>query len=111
MRVARVVSLPQKDGREPFAPYALDGRQPPDLVTDEYVVVGGIPPLDVHQHSLLEHIHEYASVDRIEQPRALDLAWLEHDIAVGQDDRRAALGQMPDDVERPPDRAVPRTGS
>src|SRR5262249_42090332 len=43
---------------------------------------------------------EDVALARLEEPRALDLARLEHDIPVGQDDRRSPAAKPFDDVER-----------
>jgi hypothetical protein len=45
-------------------------------------------------------VDQHAALDRREEPRAPDLARLEDDVAVGEDDRGTPAGQTPDDLER-----------
>jgi len=62
--------------------------------------------LDVVQLLVFVDIDEDAAFDRVEQPRPLDLARLEDDVAVGEDDRWAPLGEVIDRVERPREEPV-----
>src|SRR5207253_322771 len=96
----RVVSLAREDGRQAVAPALLHRGQDAELVVDEHVVVRGEARLDVVELPLLVDVDQDAAVDRVEEPRALDLARLEDDIAVGQDDGRTERREMLEHVER-----------
>ena len=64
------------------------------------VVLRRVAPLDVVELLLLVDVDQDVAVDGVEQPRALDLARLEDDVAVREDHRRAPGARMLDDVER-----------
>ena len=100
VRGERVVPLARKDRRQALLPDLLEGGQDADLVVHEDVVPGRVLPLDVLDLTLLVDVDQHAPLDRLEQAGALDLARLEHDVAVGQDHRRPPRGEALDDVER-----------
>ena len=70
----------------PLAPDLLDGGQDAELVVDQDVVLGRVAPLDVVELLLLVDVDQDVAVDGLEQARAMDLARLEDDVAVGEDD-------------------------
>jgi hypothetical protein len=62
-------------------------------------VLGGIPLLDILQGLLFVDINKDVALDSLENVGALDLARLEHDIAVREDDRPAPLAETFQHVE------------
>ena len=99
-RVVGVVALARKDGDEALAPDRLHRREDALLVVDHHVAARRKVAGDDVEHLFLVDEDQDAVVDRGAQARALDLARLEDDVAVGQDHRRAEPAEARDDVER-----------
>jgi hypothetical protein len=98
--VVRVMALAREHGGHAVAPGGLERAQDARLVVDDRVVARREQAPDVVEHRLLVDVDQHAAVDRVPQPRALDLAWLEDDVAVGQDHRRPDARQLRERVER-----------
>ena len=94
------MALAREDGRQTLAPDFLKGGENADLVVDEDIVPGRVAQLDVLELLLLVDVDQHAAVDSVVQPGALDLARLEHHVAVAEDHGRPPCGQPLDDVER-----------
>src|SRR5262249_24513029 len=99
LRVEGEAALSRKDPRHAIAPAALDGGEDAQLVVDERIARGRIPALDIVQGVLLVDIDEHVSADRLGYASVLDLAWLEDDIPVGENDGRPHLAKMPQHIE------------
>jgi hypothetical protein len=56
--------------------------------------------LGVVELVLLADVDEHATVDGLEKPRPMNLQPLEHDVAAGEDDRRAEPADVLESVER-----------
>ena len=78
----------------------LHGREQVRFVVDHDIVVRRLATLDVIEAALLVQVDEHLAGDRVPDPRALDLAWLENDIAVRQHDRSTHGCQMSDGLAR-----------
>src|SRR5919205_3591132 len=85
------MSLSRKDGRQTLSPRLLDGRQNPQLVVHQHVMLRRVTALYVCQLLLLMNVYEYVPADRLEETRALNLSRLKDHVAVGKDDHRAPL--------------------
>src|SRR6516162_4098247 len=72
---------------EPLTPDLLHRREDAQLVIDHHVVPGWVTLLDRGEHPLLVQVDEHPPLHRIPQSRALYLARLEYDVAIGQDHR------------------------
>ena len=87
LRRHRVVPLTHENGRQLRTERRLHRRQKIGLVVDHNIVLGRIAPLHMIEHFFLVHIDHDAALDGIPNARALDLARLKHDVAVGQHNR------------------------
>lgn len=67
-------------------PSLFDCGQNSRLVVDQDVMAGRIALLDVAEFLLFVDVDQYAALDRLKDAGALDLARLEDDVAIGQDD-------------------------
>jgi len=95
-----------KDGRDARSPGLLDRRQNAELVVHQHVVLRGEPLRHVVQLSLLVDVDNDSPLDRSAQPGPLDLARLEDDVAVGEDDGRAEPCKVLQHVERAREEAI-----
>ena len=84
-----VVALADEDGGDPRPPGLLDRGQDTELVVHQHVVLRGEAGRHVVQLPLLVDVDQDPVLDRGAQSRALDLAGLEHHVAVGEDHSRA----------------------
>jgi len=100
LRIVRVVTLPREDRGDSVLPYSLHGGQDAQLVVHQDIVVSGIPALDVVELALLVDVDQDVSVHDLLKSRALDLAWLKHRVAIGEDDRRSPSAEPFQNVER-----------
>jgi hypothetical protein len=98
-RVVGVVALARKDGHEALAPDRLHRREDALLVVDHHVAARRKVVGDDVEHAFLVDEDQDPVVDRGAQPRALELARLEDDVAVGQDHGRAVTAELRDDVQ------------
>ena len=53
------------------------------------------------EHPFLVQVDQHPALHRIPEPGALDLAWLEHDVAIGQHHRRPQRVQVRDGFQDP----------
>src|SRR5450755_320224 len=93
------MSLAGKYCRQPVAQNAFHYLQNAQLVVHHDVMFSWVVLRDGIEHLLLVNIDQHPALDRVPETRTLHLAWLEHHVAIGQDDRLTELAQMPDDVE------------
>ncbi len=94
-----VVPLAWKYRGDPVLPLVAQRIQYPQLVVDHDVVPRRVALLDGLEHLLLVHVDQDATVDRIPDAGSLDLARLEHHIAVRQDHRLAHALKMSQDLQ------------
>src|SRR5208282_6187897 len=98
-RIEGKLSLPGEHCRYAVTPSLLDGGQDAQLVVHQHVVLSGIPLLDILQGLLFVDINKDVAFDSLENAGTLDLARLEHHIAVREDDRPAPLAETFQHVE------------
>ena len=93
LRFDGVMTLTHKDGRDPVSHHALHCREQLRLVVNHHVVVRWEIPLYYVKHAFLVQVDAYPAIDSIPQTRALDLARLEYNVPVRQNDRRSQVVQ------------------
>src|SRR5579884_4152232 len=93
LRVVRIDALAREYGRHALSPEFFDRRQDTQLVVNKNVMLGRIAPLDVVEGLFLVDIDQHVSIDGVGETRTLDLARLEDDVAVRQDNGRTAVAQ------------------
>src|SRR5207244_2264113 len=70
------------------------------LVVHQNVVARGVALLDITELLLLVDVYQHISLDGLGDAGALDLARLENDVAVGQDNRPRPAAELLENVER-----------
>ena len=98
-RIGCVVSLAREHRRQSILPDRFHHRQYAQLVIDHDVVPSRKLVGHGIEHLFLVDINQHAPVHGAPQSGALDLARLEHHIAVGEDDGESEAAQMANDIE------------
>src|SRR5438128_1628187 len=101
LRIASVLTLARKDRRDALAPRFLDCGQDSRFVVYQYIVLRRIAARDVIQLFFLVDVDQHVALHGLPDAGPLDLARLEHHVAVREDDRRAPRAELFEDVERP----------
>jgi len=87
--VVRVVSLAWKHRRHAVAPDLLYHREDAQLVIYHDIVPGRIARRDRIEHLFFMDVDQHPAFHRRPEPGALDLARLEHHVAIRQNDRQS----------------------
>jgi hypothetical protein len=93
-RRERIMSLANEDGRQLVAKDRFHRGQKSGLVVDHNIVCRRIALLHMVEYFLLVHVDQNAPLDRGPYSGVLNLARLEHDVAVRQHDRRSQGAQV-----------------
>src|SRR3990172_2375443 len=107
LRVQRVLALEHVYGRQPVPQHRLAPHQDPRLVVDEHVVLRLELLLHERQVLLLVREDQHPPVDRLGHAAPVDLCWLEHGVAVGDDHWHPHLLQVQHRLDRPAVYAAP----
>src|SRR5262249_25572270 len=100
-RIVRVLALARQDCRDPVAPDLFDRRQNARFVVDQDIMTRRVAALDILELLFFVDVDQHIALDRLGDPRALDLAWLKDDVAVGQYYRPPPAAEAFEHIEGP----------
>src|SRR5207247_4716818 len=100
LSVMYILALPTKHRCYTTSPGLLNRGQDTQLVVHQDVMFRWVKPLDVIQRLFFVNVDKHVAVYGFEDARAFDLAWLEHHVAVRENDRLPPRAEPLKHVER-----------